>query len=217
MRKLSTYAWTVIFLTIIFSISMGAAAYYYYGIPQPTQLRILHTHPDPLINEIVNDFKTWYQQQHGRQILVTATQTDPQTAYATVTNPYMKPEAEIWWGGPLGLFEEAHGMLLPYNSTNRNQINTTCHFCPLMDLKENHTAPDWYAASLNGLGIMYNEHVLETMGLQEPQTWADLLKETYKGNITMVDPGESEAVSSLITLILQSKMLTTDGIQNWTN
>jgi len=208
-RKLSTYAWTVIFLTIIFSISMGAAAYYYYGIPQPTQLRILHTHSDKLVSEIVNDFKTWYQQQHGHPIEVTTTQTDPQTAYATVTNPYTKPEADIWWGGPLRLFEDAHDMLLPYNSTNINQINTTCHFCPLMDLKENHTAPDWYAASLHGLGVMYNEHVLEMIGLQKPQTWTDLLEEAYKRNVTMVNPGESEAVSTLTTLILQRK--------NWTN
>ena len=217
MRKLSKYTWAVIFVTIIFSISIGAATYYYYGISHPTYLRILHTHSDQLLSEIINDFETWYQQKCGRPIEVTANKTDPQTAYATITDPVKKPEAEIWWGGPLRLFEEAHGMLLPYNSTNKNQINTTCHFCPLMDLKENHTAPDWYAASLYGLGIMYNVHVLETLGLQKPQTWTDLLQEAYKGYVTIANFTKSEDLSMLITLILQSKMLTTNGIQNWTN
>jgi ABC-type Fe3+ transport system substrate-binding protein len=201
MLKLSKLAWITVAVIAIFAVSIAATSYYYYII-EPTRLRILYTQSDPIVNKVVNGFKEWY----GRPIEVTLTPTDPQSAYETVTNPYRKPEAEIWWGGSLPLFEKASNSLLPYNSTNKNEINTTVHSCPLMDL--DHNTPHWYAASLYALGVMYNEHVLEALSLTKPQTWADLLRAEYEENVTMVDPTESEFTQPFIMLAIQS--------QNWT-
>ena len=197
--KLSRFAWITIAIIAIFAVSIAAMGYYYYIMPHPTRLRILYTHPDSMVNEIADDFKEW----HGRPIKVTLTPIDPQSAYETVTNLYKKPEAEIWWGGPPSIFEEACDSLLAYNSTNRSE-NITVHSCPLMDL--NQSTPRWYAASLQGLGVMYNE----TSPLK-PQTWTDLLKEECEGNITMVDPTESEFTQPFIMLMIQSKSWT----QGW--
>ena len=199
--KLSRFAWITIAIVAIFAVSIAAAGYYYYVIPHPKRLRILYTHPDQMISEVVNNFTDWYKERYARSIKVTFTPSDPQSAYETVTNPHKEPEAEIWWGGSLSLFEEASDSLLPYNSTNRNEINTTVHSCPLMDPNQTHTR--WYAASLHALGVMYNE-----TGPLKPQTWADLLKEEYEGNLTMVDPTESEFTQPFIMLMIQSK--------NWT-
>jgi len=216
LRKLSTYALTVIFVIAIFGVGIAATVTYYYTIIHPTHLRILYVDSSQLANEVTNDFKTWYQERYGRPIEVTLTLTDPQTAFqkAAPISPYAEPEAEIWWGGPLSLFEKARDRLLPYNSTHKNEINATCHFCPLMDL--NQSTPTWYAASLYGLGVMYNEYALSLYGLPTPQSWTDLLKEEYEGNISMAEPTKSESTLPLIMLTLQSIMPTNGGVQNWT-
>jgi len=201
MLKLSKFSWVVIVIIAIFTISVVATGYYYYVIPHPTRLRVLYAHPDQMISDVVDNFTDWYGERYGRPIRVTFTLTDPQSAYETVTNLHEDPEAEIWWGGPLSLFEEASDSLLPYNSTQKSEMNATCHSCPLMDL--NQSTPHWYAASLHALGVMYNEN-----SPLKPQTWSDLLKEEYEGNITMVDPTESEFTQPFIMLMIQSK--------NWT-
>ncbi|MFQ6064751.1 MAG: ABC transporter substrate-binding protein [Candidatus Bathyarchaeia archaeon] len=206
MIKLTSSVCITVFLSAVFVVGIAATAYYYYGVPHPTRLRILHTHQDEMVNEIVNDFEEWYQQTHGQPIEVTAIHTDPQTAFEKATTRLKKAEAEIWWGGHLSLFKEAHGRLLPYNSTHKGDISLT-YPCPLMDLTDN--TPHWYAASLYGLGVMYNEHRLDALNLSIPQTWADLTSHRYIGNITMIDPTESEFTSPFIMLTLESR--------NWTS
>jgi ABC-type Fe3+ transport system substrate-binding protein len=197
--KLSALAWVTVSLTAIFAISITGTIYYYSITPRPARLHILYTRSPQMVGEVVSDFKAWYQEKYGRFIEVTATLTDPQTAYKKA----MGPEADIWWGGPLFLFERAYNRLLPYNSTYKDEINATCHSCPLMG---GHKTPRWYAASLYGLGVMYNERAL--LDLAIPQTWSDLLREEYEGRVTMVDPTRSEFTSPFIMLIIQSK--------NWT-
>jgi ABC-type Fe3+ transport system substrate-binding protein len=188
-------------------IGVAATTYSYYGMPHPTYLRILYTHSDEMVDEIVRHFERWYQEQpkYGQPIEVTAIHTDPQTAFGKATTIFRKAEAEIWWGGPLSLFKKAYSRLLPYNSSRKSDINLT-YPCPLMDLSGN--TPRWYAASLYGLGVMYNEHRLDELGLQIPQTWTNLTMENYQRNITMVDPTASESMSPFIMLTLESK--------NWT-
>lgn len=207
--KMSSYVLIVIFVSAIFVISIAGTIYSYYLIPRPAYLRILHTYSHQMVSEVASDFKTWYKENYGRSIEVTMALSDPQTAYKKVTALYINPEAEIWWGGPLSLFEKAYDSLVPYNSTYKSEINATCQFCPLMDLS--HSTPYWYAASLYGLGVMYNENALRSLNLLVPQTWADLLKEEYEGGITMVDPTKSEFTQPFITLIIQSK----NWIKGW--
>jgi len=167
-----------------------------------------------MMNEIAADFETRYEEQYGSQIKVTTTLVTPETAYQKAITTYKDPEAEIWWGGPLSFFENTYDGLLPYNSTRKDEINKTCHFAPLMDLK--HDTPSWYAASLHGLGLMCNEHTLSLHGLSKPQNWTELLDERYEGKITMVAPSNSELLASFISFMLQTRMCTTNGFQNWT-
>jgi len=211
--KLSLYAHITILLAIILGASILATAYYYYVIPPPSQLRVLYTHSSEMVEEIVNGFKTWYQQKYGRSIQVTITKTSFQTASEKAKAYAMDPGADIWWGGPLPFFQNAAAGLLPYNSTYKNEINATCRFSPEMDSS---STPYWYAASQYGLGVMYNEHVLGTLNLSKPKTWADLLDQNYVENVTMTEPTNSEFMSLFIMLILQSKMQTTNEAQDWT-
>lgn len=202
MPKLSTSAYITIFLTALFITAIAATTYSYYGIPHPTNLRILHTHSEEMVDKIVGNFEKWYEKEYGQPIQVTAIHTDPQTAFEKATSILKEAEAEIWWGGPLSLFEKAHERLLPYNSTVKDAINLT-YPCPLMDMSNN--TPHWYAANLYGLGVMYNEHRLSELNLPTPQTWTDLTFDEYQGNITMLDPTQSEFMSPFIMLMLQSK------------
>jgi peptidylprolyl isomerase len=197
-----------ILLALIFGACILPIAYYYYVIPHPSQLRILYTHSPEMVEEIVNSFKTWY----GSPIQVTITKTSFQTAYEKAKAYTMDPEADIWWGGPLTLFNDAIAGLLQYNSTYKDAINVTCPFAQM----DSRSTPYWYAASQSGLGIMYNKHALDALDLSKPQTWADLLDQRYFENITMTDPTNSELTSLFIMLTLQSKMQTTNGVQNWT-
>jgi len=199
--KLSRYARITILLAIIFGASILAAAYFHYATPHPSQLRILYTHSPEMVEEIVNNFKTWYK----HPIEVTITKTNPETAFEKAKAYTMDPGADIWWGGSLSFFQNASVGLLQYNSTYKEQIDVTCHFSPQMD---NRSTPCWYAASQIGLGVMYNELALNELGLSVPQKWDDLLDERYMENITMTEPTNSELTSPFIMLILQNK--------NWT-
>lgn len=207
MFKLSLSAGVIVFLVALLIVGIAATTYYY-SIPRPTYLRILHTHSDEMIDEIVVDFEEWYQEQpeYGRPLEVIAIRTDAETAFEKATSIFRTAEAEIWWGGPLSLFQDAYDRLLPYNSTYKDDIDLTYSY-PLMDTSEN--TPRWYAASLYGLGVMYNEHRLQELDLPIPQTWTDLTDQKWQGNVTMVDPAESEFTAPLITLALQS--------EGWTN
>ena len=208
--NLSRSAWVIISVAAIFVIAFATASYYYYAVPQSTHLRILYTHSPQMMNEITADFATWYKAKYGSPIDVTTTLVTPQIAHQKATTTNIDPEAEIWWGGPLSLFENAHGGLLLYNSTHKSQVlereatnQDRMNSCPLMDL--NHSMPSWYAASLNGLGVMYNEHTLDVFGLPTPLSWTDLLGGEYEGKLTMVDPSNPGLTSALIDLMLQSK------------
>ncbi|UCF58653.1 MAG: peptidylprolyl isomerase [Candidatus Bathyarchaeota archaeon] len=202
---MSISAIVVIVIAGIFTVSLVGAGYYIYVVPHPSRLRILHNQPDPMINEIIADFKEWYR----GPVEVTLTRTDPETAYEKATTAPWKPNAEIWWGGPLSLFEKAGSALLAYNATPfvNGEIDETCYSCPLVDLSQN--TPRWYAASLYGLGVMYNEDHLISEGLSKPQSWADLTLDKYEGNMTMTDPIMSELMSPFVMLILES--------EDWTN
>ena len=207
--RLSTYARVTVLLALIFGAGIIATAYYYYVVRPPSQLRILYTHSPQMVEEIVNSFKTWYQQRYRRSILVTITQTSVQTAFERAKAYTMDPEADIWWGGPLSFFNNATAGLLQYNSTYKSAINVICPFLQM----DNRSTPYWYAASQIGLGVMYNEHVIS---LTELRTWNDLINQGYVGKIAMTEPTNSELTSAFIMLILQDKMQTTNGIQNWT-
>jgi len=215
MLKLSIYAWVLIFVILLFGVSISTAGYYYYVVPHSTYLRILYTHSSQMINEIAANFTMWYGEKYASPIEVTTTLVNPQAAYQKATTPYKgDPEADIWWGGPLSLFESAYGGLLSYNSTYKNEINETCHFTHLMDLK--HNTPSWYAASLYGLGLMYNERSSSLLSFSIPQNWTTLLDEGNEGKITMIAPSNSELTAPFISLTLQTRMFTTNGFQNWT-
>jgi len=213
MLKLATYVWVIVFVALFFGVSIAAAGYYYYVVPHSTHLRILYTHSSQMVNEVATDFETWYKENYGSPIEVATTLVNPQTAYQKAATTYRDPEAEIWWGGPLSLFEKAYGGLLKYNSTLKSEVQQRqamygdkINFCPLMDLDHNTTS--WYAASLNGIGVMYNERTLKMLNLSVPQNWTDLLEEDYERTLTMVAPSDSEVTSPFIALILQN--------ENWT-
>ncbi|UCE29171.1 MAG: peptidylprolyl isomerase [Candidatus Bathyarchaeota archaeon] len=203
--KLSVSNIVVIVIAGIFVVSIAAASYQTYVAPHPTYLRILHNQPDQMMNEVVVGFKEWYE----HPIEVTLTRTDPQAAYEMATTPPRTPNAEIWWGGPLSLFEKAGAALLAYNATPflNGEIDRTCDSCPIVDSSQN--TPRWYAGNLYGLGVMYNEDYLSSEGLPIPQVWEDLTLDDYEGNLAMIDPATSELLSPFITLILER--------ENWTN
>ena len=75
MLKLSTSGSILIFLIALFVVGVAATTYYYHKTPHLTYLRILHTHPDEMVDEILGDFEKWYRREYGQPIQVSATHT----------------------------------------------------------------------------------------------------------------------------------------------
>jgi len=93
------------------------------------------------------------------------------------------PEFSIWWGGPVDAFIAANeeGLLEAYQSPNAAA------------LPEQYKDPNgvWAGVYVGALGFCSNLNVLKELGLEAPNSWADLLDPKLKGNVAIAHPATS--------------------------
>lgn len=105
------------------------------------------------------------------------------------------PKASVWFGGPADGFIQAKemGLLESYVSPNA------------ADIGENFKDPEgyWTGIYIGYLGFASNEVLLKERGIEAPQSWEDLLKPEFKGQVVTANPGSSGTAYTTLATIVQ--------------
>ncbi len=62
----------------------------------------------------------------------------------------------------------------------------------------------WYGVALSGFGIVYNNHVLDALGVGAPMNWEALCNPKLYGHIALVNPAQSGSVTTAFEAILKN-------------
>lgn len=107
------------------------------------------------------------------------------------------PSASVWYGGGALTFMAAdnEGLLEHYVSPKAEKIPE--------QLKDENGA--WTGIYVGYLGIEGNKKWLKENGYELPNTWDDLLRPEFEGNIVTAHPGSSSTAYNFLATILQVK------------
>ena len=61
----------------------------------------------------------------------------------------------------------------------------------------------WFGACLSSFGIVYNPFIYERMGLESPETWADLARPELSELLVLADPSKSGSAAVAYMMVLQ--------------
>lgn len=107
------------------------------------------------------------------------------------------PKASVWFGGPADGFIQAKemGLLEAYESKNAG------------DIPEEFKDPEhyWTGIYIGYLGFASNEKILKERNIQAPESWEDLLKPEFKGQVVTANPGSSGTAYTTLATIVQMK------------
>lgn len=95
------------------------------------------------------------------------------------------PKADVVWGVAitgLGVLKQQQ-MLQPYAPQNLVNIKS--------DYRDSHNPPYWWGLDVTGAVVCFNTIEAEKRHLPKPESWHDLLKPIYQGQIVMPDPTSS--------------------------
>ncbi|MDR1450545.1 MAG: ABC transporter substrate-binding protein [Propionibacteriaceae bacterium] len=94
-----------------------------------------------------------------------------------------QPEFDVWHGGPADGYGQAQekGLLEAYKSPNAAAID------------DQYKDPEgyWTGVYVGSLGFCSNSEILGELGVEQPQTWDDLLDPKFKSQIMMAHPATS--------------------------
>jgi len=108
------------------------------------------------------------------------------------------PQADVILGVAASSMEifKAEGMLAPYAPVGFNTLTRT--------YSENGNPPAWVGQDVFAAVVCYNTVEGQKKGIPKPETWADLVKPVYKGQITMPNPASSGTGFFDVTAWLQT-------------
>ncbi len=115
------------------------------------------------------------------------------------------PSADVWFGGTTDPYNvvASEGLLEAYDAQNASHITK--------DVYKNADGY-WYGIYTGILGIMVNKDELDSMGLEAPQDFADLVKPEYKGLIWLSNYQTAGTAKLIINTMIQ-KYGHDEGIQ----
>jgi len=172
------------------------------AVAEPDTLVLLHPHSADVADDVINDFKDWYEGEYGASITVQQLTMDSGACYQQVRTWEGEPEADVMWGGGEYYFMRLAGydLLEGYTVSEDDKIEDVFGGWPLKDPEGQSR---WYAAALSTFGIMWNEEYLEANDLDPPATWEDLTKPEYHGHIVMCDPAKSGSTTFITIMVIQ--------------
>lgn len=75
--------------------------------------------------------------------------------------------------------------------------------------------PRWFGTALSSFGILYNRDLLESLGLAEPETWADLADPRYHGWLMLADPTQSSSAKAAFSVIVEREVRIAGQKEGW--
>ncbi len=209
--KISIIGILALFLVIQFQPLLASVT----SVESPAQdsMVIIHPHSADFAGHVISGFRTWYQAKTGHTISVDTIEKDSGACYGDVLSwGGVSPLADIYWGGGRYYFELArvNNLLLNYEVAEDENITDYLGGWNLKDFNATH-GPAWYAAAISGFGIMYNMEVLDGLVLPYPETWDDLTKHEYSGQIFMASPDSSGSTVATVKQVIMEKNDQTDA------
>ncbi|MEY4294553.1 MAG: hypothetical protein RLY82_241, partial [Pseudomonadota bacterium] len=109
------------------------------------------------------------------------------------------PKTDLWFGGTGDPHLQAaeQNLTLEYKSATLPQLHT---FAQDQAKQSNYKTVGIYSGPL---GFGYNTELLKKKNMPVPQTWADLLKPVYKGEIQVANPASSGTAYTMIATLVQ--------------
>ncbi len=95
------------------------------------------------------------------------------------------PQADVVMGvaaSSLALLD-SQGMLTPYAPINLDAIMSV--------YRDKKSPPDWWGMDVWGATVCFNTVEAQKKGIPKPETWKDLTKPAYKGQVVMPNPASS--------------------------
>lgn len=107
------------------------------------------------------------------------------------------PSADLWFGGGIDAFmsAKADGLLEPVSFEGAAELAPE-----FMDAEG-----CWYSKGITKVGFLVNNSLLTELGLTAPESWDDLLKSEYAGEIIMSNPAVSGTNYAVVNALLQQK------------
>lgn len=106
------------------------------------------------------------------------------------------PSADLWFGGGIDAFMSAKDDGLLEQVT----FDATADLNPDFMDAEGY----WFSKGITIVGFLLNNPLMEELGLKAPATWADLLDESYAGEIIMSNPAVSGTNYAVVNALLQT-------------
>ena len=107
-----------------------------------------------------------------------------------------KPAADLWFGGGIDSFMSAadSGLL------EKVEFDRTSEFAAGFKSDENY----WFSKGATVVGFIVNNDILEEVGANKPESWADLTQPVFKDEIMMSSPAVSGTNYAAVAAILQT-------------
>ncbi len=155
--------------------------------------------------ELMSDVKARFERTYPT-IDVKWVEMESREALERVRAEKASPKADVWFGAPSELFDEAanEGLLASYASSWSGAIAA--------DAKD--TAGFWYGTYLTPEVIGYNSEAVKPA--DAPRDWADLAEPRWRGKLVMRDPVASATMRSIFGAMLQRSITQTGSTeQGW--
>ena len=106
------------------------------------------------------------------------------------------PSADVWFGGTTDPYNEAaaKNLLQPYEAKNASHLLGE----QFKDKNNN-----WYGIYRGILGFFWNKTSLESMKIEPPRDWDDLLKSDYKDLIAFANPNTAGTGKLIVNTLVQ--------------
>lgn len=125
-----------------------------------------------------------------------------QEVYSRVSAERGRPAADVWWGAPSTIFQQAakEGLFAPYRPTWADAVDEAFH------------DPDhlWCATFRSPLAILFNHRKYTTADM--PKTWDELLDPKWRQKISLRQPLPSGTMRTFISAMIARAPSEDEGI-----